>query len=255
MPEMNLLARPLQSEAPPEAASRDPADIVADYLAHVRKQLMQNLERTYTSGYTTMKMDLVVTFPAVWSDEAKNRTIEAVTKAGFDKTNFPGLGRTTVVTEPEAASIYVFKSMRQGNLGSNIVPGNCFVLCDAGGGTCDLISYRVTSVSPTFQIEEAAIGTGARCGGSFVDRSFLTWLEKKLGTESYQKIADASTGTSPDQRVLEPKLARLIQDFMLFKTSFSGEDVTHYLRLPKPLNIMDDDEERGIVDGELLITK
>lgn len=47
--------------------------------------------------------------------------------------------------------------------------GDVFVLCDAGGGTVDLISYKVTQTSPTFKIEEAAVGSGAKCGASFIE--------------------------------------------------------------------------------------
>jgi hypothetical protein len=48
--------------------------------------------------------------------------------------------------------------------------GDVFVLCDAGGGTVDLISYKITQTSPTFLIEEAAVGSGDKCGASYVDK-------------------------------------------------------------------------------------
>lgn len=54
----------------------------------------------------------------------------------------------------------------------NLQVGDVFVLCDAGGGTVDLISYKVTQTSPTFKIEEAAVGTGAKCGASFIEEVF-----------------------------------------------------------------------------------
>jgi len=40
-----------------------------------------------------------------------------------------------MVTEPEAAAIYVLKTMKESAHGQDIAPGDCFVLCDAGGGT------------------------------------------------------------------------------------------------------------------------
>jgi hypothetical protein len=42
--------------------------------------------------------------------------------------------------------------------------------CDAGGGTVDLISYRVTQRHPTFKIEEAAVGSGDKCGATYVEK-------------------------------------------------------------------------------------
>src|SRR3954462_5521354 len=75
-----------------------------------------------------------------------------------------------MVTEPEAAAIYTLKGMLEGYNKAEINVGDVFVLCDAGGGTVDLISYKITQVQPTFRIEEAAIGSGDKCGATYVDR-------------------------------------------------------------------------------------
>lgn len=45
-----------------------------------------------------------------------------------------------------------------------------FVLCDAGGGTVDLISYKITRVDPYLEVEEAAVGSGDKCGASYIDK-------------------------------------------------------------------------------------
>lgn len=238
---------------PPAYPGKDPVDIVADYLSHVKGQLIKNLEKTYEGVYLSMPIDLVITVPAVWSDRAKDRTFRAVAKAGFDEKSFPNLRETIMVTEPEAAAIYVLKTMKGGKQGEDVAIGDCFVLCDAGGGTVDLISYRVKTIHPTFQIEEAAIGTGEKCGGSFVDRNFTKWLEKKIGTADYKKIADNPAGER-DQHMLEPKMGRLMQAFLTAKTSFgSEEDEEHILPLPSPLNAIDD-PSRGIDCGEIRVT-
>jgi hypothetical protein len=36
--------------------------------------------------------------------------------------------------------------------------GDSFVLCDAGGGTVDLIAYTFTQLQPVLQVKEAAAG-------------------------------------------------------------------------------------------------
>lgn len=58
-----------------------------------------------------------------------------------------------------------------------------FVLCDAGGGTVDLISYTITQLHPKLEIIEAAPGTGGLCGSTFLNRRFAAFLEEKLGDE------------------------------------------------------------------------
>lgn len=57
-----------------------------------------------------------------------------------------------------------------------------------GGGTVDLISYRIASLKPTV-IEEATVGGGDQCGGAFVDRAFLKILELRLGGEDFVRLA------------------------------------------------------------------
>ena len=105
---------------------------------------------------------------------------------------------------------------------------------------------------PTFQIEEAAIGTGEKCGGSFVDRNFRSWLEKKLGTVDYKRIAEQPAGDS-DQHTIEPKMGKLMQAFNALKTNFVGNEEPAQLQLPKPLNSLDD-PSRSVNDGEIDVT-
>ncbi|KAF3006488.1 hypothetical protein E8E13_004272 [Curvularia kusanoi] len=125
-------------------------------------------------------------------------------------------------------------------------------MCDMGGGTVDLISYRVNKVHPV-AVEEVTIGCGDQCGGSFVDRAFLKWLEMKLGTHNYLKISACRSEDMP-RTSLSSKLARMLQDFTLeVKSGFSGTETNH-IRLPYPLNSMKSNKARGISEGELRIT-
>lgn len=61
--------------------------------------------------------------------------------------------------------------------------GDTFVVCDAGGGTVDLISYTVVKLDPVIEVREAAPGTGALCGSTYVNRRFKEFLQSRLGQE------------------------------------------------------------------------
>jgi hypothetical protein len=61
--------------------------------------------------------------------------------------------------------------------------GESFVLCDAGGGTVDLISYTITNLKPILKVREAAPGSGGLCGSTFLNRRFGEFLVQKLGQE------------------------------------------------------------------------
>jgi hypothetical protein len=121
-----------------------------------------------------------------------------------------------------------------------------------GGGTVDLISYRVTGLNPTV-IEEATVGNGDQCGGSSVDRAFLRWLENRVGTENFLQVAGCRS-EEVKYTSLSKRAARMLEHFSSGpKAGFSGTE-TNVISLPYPLSKIEDDESRGISDGEMRIT-
>ncbi|KAH9864003.1 hypothetical protein J1614_009936 [Plenodomus biglobosus] len=236
-----------------ESASSKPVDIIADYLTHVKAHLLKNLDIHYGEElWKSLPITLVITVPAVWSDSVKDATLRAFDKAGFNNSGLPQLKRTLLATEPEAVAIYTIQSLRGGIQDKKFAVDDGFIVCDMGGGTVDLISYRVAGLEPTL-LEEVTIGSGSQCGGSFVERGFLKWLERRLGRKDFFLIAGTSSDDLP-RTLLSPKLGRMLQDFILeAKNNFSGSEV-NFMRLPMPLACISDDVERGIQDGEIEIT-
>lgn len=169
---------------------KPPVEIIADFLAQFKAHSMKNLDEKYGKElWRTLPITLVVTVPAVWSDVAKHRTMQAIEKADFNSLEFKQLTLPILVTtEPEAAALHTIKTLHSTTQDANLAIGDGFIVCDMGGGTVDLISYRVASINPTV-IEEATVGSGAQCGGSFVDRASLHRLERHLGTPVFSKIA------------------------------------------------------------------
>ncbi|KAJ4329945.1 hypothetical protein N0V87_010430 [Didymella glomerata] len=205
-----------------QSLNKQPVDIIADFLQHVKDHVLKTLDEEYRR------------------------------EAGFNNTCFPFLKKTPLTTEPEAAAIYTIKTLRGTTQDQRLAVDDGFVICDMGGGTVDLISYRVAELQPTI-VEEATVGTGDQCGGSFIDRAFIQWLERRLGATHFFKIAGCHSEDMP-RTSLTPKLGRMVQDFILeAKTGFSGNE-TNFLRLPAPLNAIEEDAARGISDGEILIT-
>jgi hypothetical protein len=56
-------------------------------------------------------------------------------------------------------------------------------VCDAGGGTVDLISYTVVKLEPVVEVKEAAPGTGGLCGSTYINGRFKEYLEFRLRHE------------------------------------------------------------------------
>lgn len=234
---------------------RQPVTIVADFLREVKEHLVTNLDDRYGEQlWRTLPITLVITVPAVWSDAAKSRTLEAVSKGGFNTTELPRLKRTVTVTEPEAAALHTMKSFQGSIQADRFAVGDGFIVCDMGGGTVDIICYRVAELEPT-ALEEATIGAGDQCGSSFIDRAFIGLLESRLRPEDFLKFAESSSRYI-FRTSMPPHLTEMVRRFSVdAKCNFSGKDYS-FIDFPKALvGTIDDDEERGIQNGAFVITR
>lgn len=108
-------------------------DAVSDYLTEIYKHTMDQLTRRYGESFmASTNVSFVLTCPAVWSDAAKNTTLQAAERAGM------GLkSEIQMVSEPEAAAVYTLKAIQPNHLSV----GDNFVVCDAGGGTVESVPF------------------------------------------------------------------------------------------------------------------
>lgn len=161
--------------------NRTSIEAVSDLLAELFKEAKNAVLKRYGPNMVqTTKVDFVLTVPAVWSDTAKDATLKAAERAGL-------VSDLHMISEPEAAAIYSLKSME--NHGFDV--GDNFIVCDAGGGTVDLISYEIVSLKP-LHLEESIRGTGGLCGAAFLNMRFQQLVEKRMGARAYKDLAPQS---------------------------------------------------------------
>lgn len=72
--------------------------------------------------------------------------------------------------------MYTLLNLRSSAIGL----GRKFIVCDAGGGTVDLISYEVTQTE-RLEIKEVTEGTGGRCGSAMLNKRFRRYLKRTHG--------------------------------------------------------------------------
>jgi hypothetical protein len=133
------------------ALNKSPEDIAADYLRKIWQYTKEDIQKVRGDDWAEIyTVRAVLTVPAIWSDSAKDRTMRIAHLAGLPED-------VSLVTEPEAAALAVLRERKDD--GESLQVGDCFVVCDAGGGTVDLISYKIVSLDP-FQVEECAVGDG-----------------------------------------------------------------------------------------------
>jgi hypothetical protein len=226
---------PLETAAQLRKCDRTVMDAVSDYLTRLYRHTMETLTRRYGESFvSTTPVEFVLTVPAVWSDAAKNATLQAAERAGMGRRH-----ELKLISEPEAAAVYTLRTLQPASLR---VGGN-FIVCDAGGGTVDLIAYRITSLSP-LRVEESAVGTGGLCGSAFLNYRFEDFVKARLGADRFQTM-----------REKKPKTwmmgLRYFEEFV--KRNFSDEEDGGEVNVPLPG--LPDDEEAGLDSGFLVMSK
>ena len=75
---------PLETAAQLRKCDRTVMDAVSDYLTKIYEHTIETLTRRYGESFmSTTPVDFVLTVPAVWSDAAKNATLQAAERAGM----------------------------------------------------------------------------------------------------------------------------------------------------------------------------
>ncbi|KAL3954664.1 hypothetical protein ACCO45_010227 [Purpureocillium lilacinum] len=190
----------------PQKANKDgetPQELTRIYLSCLHTHFISVLEKRLSPSIVrSTPMDFVVTVPAIWSNAAKQATERAAAMAGFC-----GNQRIQLISEPEAAALYTIKYLSP----SILQRGRKFVVCDAGGGTVDLITYEITRIDK-LEVKEVTEGTGGKCGSSMLNKRFRRFLKQTHG----------------DKYWTDERLVVALNEFESFKKDFSpkGEPLT-----------------------------
>ncbi|KAG6050145.1 hypothetical protein E4U33_000735 [Claviceps sp. LM78 group G4] len=171
----------------------------------------------------------VLPVPAVWSDAAKNATLKAAELAGIES--------VTVVKEPEAAALYSIKT-----LDFSMKKNDAFVVCDAGGGTVDLISYEVMAVAPQLKVKELVPGTGGMAGSLGLNERFASAVEELVGDHQWLQLK-SSKAWSFAERQFDQEI----------KKAFNGElEEEYYVNFP--MAELEDDKDSNLVSNTWKLT-
>ena len=128
--------------------------LVAKYIGAVYQHAVKKIaEEELDGGVVGLTKAFVITVPAIWSDNAKCAMLRAVRRAHDD---LKDVSQSELLLEPEAAALFTLEHYKLRGLKKN----DTLVVCDAGGGTVDVISYKVTAVVPRLRIQELTVATG-----------------------------------------------------------------------------------------------
>jgi len=208
-------------------------DIAIDFLTSVRKHVIKELAVRYTeTTLNTLRQEWIITVPAIWSPTAKNTTKEIALAAGMGKSD-----TLQITTEPEAAATFTLRSLDPHDVKIN----DNVVICDAGGGTVDLVSYRVKKLNPHLEVEESGIPTGGKCGSVFLNRIFEKTVEDKLAAGGVTLTSEARTA-----------MLRHFEDYT--KKEFQGDEDDDEEEIYFPVPTLPDNRRLGISSGRMAVT-
>ena len=212
-----------------ERLGKTPVDVIADYLAWLWQYIQDSIRDAEEDQgiFNTSDVTVVMTVPASWPDRPKDCLLQAAKKAGIES---PGT-RLKFQAEPEAAAIFGLKARvrkKQVNV------GDCIIICNAGGGTVDVVTYQVLSKQP-LALDQVVVSKGKFCGSAFVDAEFECQLRSILGK---------------DFERLDPSvLAQIREDFEYkIKRTYNPEKPSKYAI---PVTGVVNDKKRAIQDGRL----
>ena len=194
---------------------------------------MTTLYRRFDRGVMQMtKVDFVLTVPAIWSDAAKKRTEDAAIRAGMGNEH-----NLQLLSEPESAAVYTIKSLDKPH--AELQVHDRVVVCDAGGGTVDLITYDIQQMKPHLSVIECTAGTGEFCGSTFIDRQFEKLFIRRMG-HHYQNISVINR-------------QQTVRNFEGTKIAFRDDpnQPTFYVNVPTVGSL----EEAGVYGGNFEITR
>ncbi|KAI8713422.1 hypothetical protein NCS52_01286900 [Fusarium sp. LHS14.1] len=151
-------------------------DLIADYLRGIWLHTLESIAKDRgESVLEAYQFHVVITVPAIWKDYARQDMEKAAKQAGILDRRAAGKTILTFAPEPEAAALSTLCDP-----GRKPKKGDVYLICDAGGGTVDLITYEITGVNPIL-MREAVEGTGGLCGGIFIDEAFEARVRDRLG--------------------------------------------------------------------------
>ncbi|CAM0137413.1 hypothetical protein VKS41_003227 [Umbelopsis sp. WA50703] len=226
----------IAKDLPPLPNGLTIVDAIADYINAFHGHVVSELKKGFAKNYGQHQFRYCLTVPAMWSDRAKAAMREAAIKAGLiDSTDHRD--RLMLISEPEAAALYCEKKCEQFNLRH----GDRFMICDAGGGTVDLIVFEIEEGRFGRKLKECTKGHGQSCGSVFLDRRMRKLLKKKF--KEYLSTIPASA--------FETMMDTFVD---LIKPQFDGVD-DQFIQLPAAMNLDSlNNPAIGLEDGTLVVS-
>ena len=246
-------------------------------LEHIKREGLQNLQDELEQNNIDIKINgirdvqWIMTVPAIWNDEAKDKMLVWMKKAKFIDPNIKD--HCLLKYEPDCASlslqyellkttnniddeinnnsaetplIYsmndnnIFDSDRKDNI--NYLEGSKYIIIDAGSGTVDIACHQFIE---NYSVRELYYPTGGPWGDMYIDQAFINILEKLLTKDLLNTIKKDYGNAYFD----------LLQNFRKIKMEFQNQNDGTYININIPNDFRDAINKKiGIKKFENMVT-
>ena len=158
----------LPPNAPEGVAKISPVDASQRYLEHLRQAWDSKMpDAPFTD------QEILVTVPASFDAVARELTLQAAEKAGYQNLR--------LLEEPQAA-FYAWIE-RHTDWRERVNVGDLILVIDIGGGTTDFTLIAVTEHAGDLQLDRVAVGEHILLGGDNMDLALARHLEQQLAAK------------------------------------------------------------------------
>jgi molecular chaperone DnaK (HSP70) len=158
----------LPPNAPEGVAKISPVDASQRYLEHLRQAWDSKMP---DAPFT--EQEILVTVPASFDAVARELTLQAAEKAGYQNLR--------LLEEPQAA-FYAWIE-RHADWRERVNVGDLILVIDIGGGTTDFTLIAVTEHAGDLQLDRVAVGEHILLGGDNMDLALARHLEQQLAAK------------------------------------------------------------------------
>ncbi|KAF4962299.1 hypothetical protein FSARC_9617 [Fusarium sarcochroum] len=168
-----------------QRANKTAVQVFGDYLSKVWDHSRDDITKAVGNRMLKIsRVHVVVTLPAIWPHYVRGRMTEALKRAGLLGISRDGETTLSFISEPEAAAL---TCLEENSDRPDVNVGDHFMVCDVGGGTVDIITYKVEKLNPLI-VSESVEGDGDLCGAMFLDEKFLALFKERIGSEALKKL-------------------------------------------------------------------
>ena len=163
-------------QAPEDVPKLSPVNASSQYLQHLRA-LWDSARANENPELALSKLDVLVTVPASFDEEARELTVQAAAEAGLE--------HVTLLEEPQAA-FYAWLESQGDSWRQRIRVGDLVLVCDIGGGTTDFSLIAVSEENGELALKRVAVGDHILLGGDNMDLALARLLQQRLEADGHK---------------------------------------------------------------------